>query len=865
MRTILSKIRSHYRKISTDNKRLHIVTRLKNIIVKLIISLSILTLLCFLIVSSSPIIDKNQDLAPADVQKAKDFVKQLHSKFTSPDEFIQVTLPKSDLDAIMVVASYTIPQSRFEARLSPFGVNILASKYLSISNIDLFFNFNCLFVPGFDHFEIENCSLGSITFPGWLVKWVIETGTKLVFDKEVQKTLSKFVESGQIENDSIVFTTTKDANFKNSIKSSVSNIAPIMQSINNSNDVNSERVLVYINKLQTIDQSSSSLAFYVGSIFSFAQEQSTAYNPVSENTAALWALAIVYGNNNFAKLIGLPDLTFSHINRNLTIKNRGDLRLHFLYSIVLEQVGKTAVGLSIGEIKELLDSNKGGSGFSFTDLAADKAGLMLSKFSTKDEYSAIKAQKILANIKDEAIFFPYIHDLLDGFTSKEFKDNFNKIGSPAYKVQEQRIDDRISRLPLYRDNKTKTSSSNTNSAALFPDKNTQWLTVDTHIHSDFSDGNKTISQIARQAYSFGCDAIAITDHGYYNFEKVASKEYFNVITSEDNNYPYMTIIPGLEWNIPPFMGREHATVLLPEYTNTQNDLSTFKERFDSSGEKQHIIDASEALSWLDKKSTFNNIKPIVFYNHPSRKDQHQGENKQDLEEWTADNNIVIGMSGAPGHQRRRDESNGSYTTKIKTIHGWDPSIATVGAEWDQLLQQGYNLWAARAPSDFHTTKHDFWPCQFSTTHLRAKSLKQNDILQALRNGNFWAQQGKFVNSLDFKVHSGITSSTIGQTLPTTANQKIKVKLTIKLNNQDWQDFDTTLDEVELIVITNNSIKTIFYEPLRHTTEDNKTYTFIYEYPLKAEDVVFRWRGKSIQPEQHHYMFYTNPIRVKGNM
>ena len=71
-------------------------------------------------------------------------------------------------------------------------------------------------------------------------------------------------------------------------------------------------------------------------------------------------------------------ISFNASNRAITtLSGRGDLSLHFLYSVILEQVGKENIGLSIGELKELLDSNEGGSGFSFADLAADKAGIYL--------------------------------------------------------------------------------------------------------------------------------------------------------------------------------------------------------------------------------------------------------------------------------------------------------------------------------------------------------------------------------------------------------------------------------------------------------------------------------------------------------
>jgi len=238
---------------------------------------------------------------------------------------------------------------------------------------------------------------------------------------------------------------------KSRVKSAIRESAPLGDA---------DLVRVYYERLADIGERDTSrwdgpVGRYLVPLFALARERSASADPVVENQAAILALAMYCGTLAFENLIGKVRKPSRHRRhwprcRRNTLAGRHDLMLHFVYSAALKLAAESGLAFAVGEFKELLDSSRGGSGFSFADLAADRAGIRLAETALDSEAGARHVQAALAGAADESVYFPDISGLAEGLDEQAFRRDYRSLDDPAYRAAVDGLDDRISRLPAYR-------------------------------------------------------------------------------------------------------------------------------------------------------------------------------------------------------------------------------------------------------------------------------------------------------------------------------------------------------------------------------------------------------------------------------
>jgi hypothetical protein len=103
----------------------------------------------------------------------------------------------------------------------------------------------------------------------------------------------------------------------------------------------------------------------------------------------------------------------------------------------------------VGLYKEVADS-RGGSGFSFNDLAADRAGRRLGE-SAEHPAKALVLQRRVSASAEERLLMPEVADLPESLSERDFIARFGGVNGPGYNRLVAEIDTRIAALPLYRE------------------------------------------------------------------------------------------------------------------------------------------------------------------------------------------------------------------------------------------------------------------------------------------------------------------------------------------------------------------------------------------------------------------------------
>lgn len=376
---------------------------------------------------------------------AKQFYRGLMRPASAPSS--SITLSEADINEGLALAVRGFRSAKAQARIDAGGLTGNITLHLPQNPFGGYINVTATIEPFSDGLKVSTLSIGDIKLSGKFFLGIAESLLNRALEGETLGTeLIAAIESLAVNRSRVTVVYHPVANFRHKVNR-------LKEQVQFGED-DSQRVRSYYQQLCTFHQQApvggyEALGSYLSYLFNYAQQRNSASGQAAEeNRAALLALALFLGSHKFDSLIGALDNSACRpAQGHIGLANRSDLRLHFIFSAALQVLSNSGVSFSLGEFKELLDTERGGSGFSFADLAADRAGIRFAEFAV-DEDSAEQLQKMSEELTNEAVFFPSISGLPEGIGQLEFEKR-GGIESEFYKKHLAAIEQRISRLALY--------------------------------------------------------------------------------------------------------------------------------------------------------------------------------------------------------------------------------------------------------------------------------------------------------------------------------------------------------------------------------------------------------------------------------
>ena len=380
-----------------------------------------------------PHVSRSVQVGMADLDRGKAIVDALGLRRMREGEVRQLVLSEADLDQGVNYLAHRFARGSASARIALSGLIVRASLPLPLPGMRRYLNLELALAADGEMLRPARLRFGALPLPVGLVEELALRGLPRSRYAAELAAARAMLDSARISGQTLALRFTwQNAALNRVIRSVVAR------------GVDEAALAAYRQHLSQVG--GRDFAVLLGAAFTLAQTRSDQHDPVIENRAALTSLAeMVLGQRLLSRRGGEK----TGRRAGIRLAGRGDFAQHFALSAFLAATGGEGLSDLAGLYKELKDAESG-SGFSFNDLAADRAGSRLGEAGTRSRASALKLQKRLAGTRDARLFFPEVRDLPEYMRQAEFQRRFGGVGQPAYQRMIERIEARIAGLAIYK-------------------------------------------------------------------------------------------------------------------------------------------------------------------------------------------------------------------------------------------------------------------------------------------------------------------------------------------------------------------------------------------------------------------------------
>jgi len=394
--------------------------------------LGAMLLLAMLVTDGKPLVERSEAISPHSVAQAKRLLAANDPRQQQRGEIRTVVLPISLLDEGVNYLAGRYLHGRGALQLQPDGASIALSVALPARR---FLNLHALVAPGEGMPRIASAHLGQLPLPTTLIEFAAAHAIAAYgFEKEWAMAVQALRDvSFDATRGTASLTYAWEPDILDRARAAALSEADIKRL--RESQLSLTALLAYRAPGTRI-----SLAEVLGATIPSTDDAAL------RGRATLLVLASHLAGKDLAAVVpaarNWPRVRWVTI----TLAGRHDLAQHFVISAALAAWAGEPVADAIGLYKELEDARHG-SGFSFIDLAADRAGTRFGEILIRNPEQLMAAMR--TTFRDEQLL-PAVGDLPEYLHQPEFTSRFENPESPQFKAMTAEIERRLDTLPLYR-------------------------------------------------------------------------------------------------------------------------------------------------------------------------------------------------------------------------------------------------------------------------------------------------------------------------------------------------------------------------------------------------------------------------------
>jgi len=389
-------------------------------------------------VEQQPLVSGTSALTPNEIRRTRDLLAANDPRKLADGEVRTVEISESDLDLAL---NYLLGRFGGAARVTT-GTGSAAAMItaeLPPNPLGNYLNLRAAIVQGSGLPQFVALQIGRIPVPAALADFMLRQALESCYRTSARHSAVTLIQSVSLAPGRVALTYRWDRGVVGQVRDDLFSAEDTL------------RLAEYHARLVTLVAAGDApvaLADMLRPLFALAAERSQRGDAAAENRALLLVVSGYVNGRDAASLISAAADWPRPAMRVVTLSGRGDLARHFMISASLAALGGNTISQAIGLFKEV-DDSRGGTAFSFADLAADMAGSAFGEHASNGATAGV-LQRRMAAVGVSAEFMPATEDLPEHLDEAEFKRRFGAIDAPRYATLVAEIGARINTLPIYR-------------------------------------------------------------------------------------------------------------------------------------------------------------------------------------------------------------------------------------------------------------------------------------------------------------------------------------------------------------------------------------------------------------------------------